>query len=125
MSAETDQGRTLSRVDEIGCLIISAKYGLITAQDCVEYYDQRMTPSRAVELREQIQSGLSRFLSGDLQQVFINLGKDYMLTLEGFHWGGHRTLEASGGIGQKTSQMRHWILQIGFQDRMNGLVEVI
>ena len=111
--------------DEIGCLIISAKYGLITAQDYVEYYDQRMTPSRAVELRDQVQSGLKRFLSSDLQQVFINLGKDYMLALEGFHWGGYSTMEASGGIGQKTSQMRHWILQIGFQDRMNGLVEVI
>lgn len=109
-------------VDEIGCLIISAKYGLITTQDDVEYYDQKMTPSRAKELREQIQSKLSCFLNSDLQDVFINLGKDYMPALEGFHWGGHRTLAASGRIGQKISQMRYWIMQIGYEERMNRLV---
>lgn len=107
--------------DDIGCLIISAKYGLITSLASIENYDQRMTPARAVELREQVQSQLTLFLTSDLQQVFINLGKDYMLTLEGFHWGLHATMEASGGIGQKTSQMRHWILEVGFQDRMNRL----
>ena len=111
-------------VDEIGCLIVSAKYGLITAQACIENYDQRMTPNRAVELREQIQSQLSRYLTRRIEQVFINLGKDYMLALEGFNWGLHSTLEASGGIGTRTSQMKHWILQVGFEDRIKGLVEL-
>lgn len=111
-------------IDDIGCLIISAKYGLITSQASIENYDQRMTPKRAEELREEVQLQLSRFLTKWTQQVFINLGKDYMQVLEGFHWGLTSTMEASGGIGQKTSQMRQWILNIEFQDRMRGSVEV-
>ena len=112
-------------VDEIGCLIISAKYGLITAQACIEDYDQKMTPGRAAELRDDVQSGLSRYVSKRIEQVFINLGKDYMLALDGFDWGVCPTLEASGGIGMRTSQMKHWILQVRFQERMRGLVELV
>ena len=112
-------------VDAIGCLIISAKYGLITAQACIEDYDQKMTPVRAAELQEDVQSGLSRYLSKRIEQVFINLGKDYMLALEGFHWGVCSTLEASGGIGMRTSQMKHWVLEVGFQERMGELVELV
>lgn len=112
-------------VDEIGCLIISAKYGLITTQACIEDYDQKMTADRAAELRDAVQSSLSRFLSKRIEQVFINLGKDYMLALDGFHWGTYPTMEASGGIGMRTSQMKHWILRVGFQDRMGGLVELM
>ena len=112
-------------VDEIGCLIISAKYGLITAQACIEFYDQKMTAARAVELRYEVQQSLSRYLSNRIEQVFINLGKDYMDTLEGFNWGVYPTLEASGGIGMRTSQMKYWILQVGFEDRMKGLVELV
>ena len=111
--------------DDIGCLIISAKYGLITAQACIENYDQCMTPERAKELREQIQSQMSRYLTQRIEQVFINLGKDDMLTLEGFHWGLHATVEASGTIELKTSQMKEWILQIAFQERLGGLINLM
>ena len=48
-----------------------------------------------------------------------------MLALDGFHWGAYPTLEASGGIGMRTSQMKHWILQVRFQERTRGLVELV
>ena len=99
--------------------IISAKYGLIPCQHGIVDYDQRMTLERAVELAPEVQENLHRQMlayagiTGELisayDQVFINLGKVYMRTLEGFHWGLVSTLEASGGIGQRVSQTKTWL----------------
>ena len=99
-------------------VIISAKYGLLRCQQLIENYDQRMTMERAEKLRPEVQARLKALIQdkrecpfslGAYDQVFINLGKTYMQTLEGFHWGLLSTLEASGGIGQKTSQMKAWL----------------
>lgn len=99
-------------------VIISAKYGLLRCQQLIESYDQRMTAERADELRPKVQAELKALIQdkrecpfslGAYDQVLINLGKTYMQTLEGFQWGLLSTLEASGGIGQKTSQMKAWL----------------
>ena len=96
-------------------LIISAKYGLLPCQQPADNYNQLMTLKRADKLRPEIQNRLKSFIQtkrGGYDQVFINLGKTYMQTLDGFHWGLLSTLEASGGIGQKTSQMKAWLERI-------------
>ena len=99
------EGRIPKKLD---VLIISAKYGLLACQQPADNYDQLMTHKRANELRPGVQGRLKSFLvaSKGYNQVFINLGKTYMQTLDGFHWG---LLSISGGIGQKTSQMKAWI----------------
>ena len=107
-----DEGRIPEKLD---VLIISAKYGLLPCQQPADTYNQKMTLKRADELRPEIQSRLKSFIQtkrGGYDQVFINLGKVYMQTLEGFHWGLVSTMEASGGIGQKTSQMKAWLERI-------------
>jgi len=102
-------------------VIISAKYGLLRCQQLIENYDHPMTVKRAGELRSKVQARLNALIQdsrecpfslGAYDQVFINLGKTYMQILEGFHWGPLSTLEASGGIGQKTSQMKAWLERI-------------
>ena len=99
--------------DNVAVLIISARYGLIPLGMPIETYDEKMTAQRADELRQEIQKRLKVFMAyKPYDQVFINLGKVYMQTLEGFHWGLVSTLEASGGIGQKTSQMKAWLERI-------------
>lgn len=101
--------RNLENVD---VLIISAKYGLLTAHQPIYDYDQHMTLHRSDELRPDIQDRLKHVISskeGGYDEVFVNLGKTYMKTLEGFDWGEVSILEASGGIGQKTSQMKAWL----------------
>ena len=95
-------------------LIISARYGLIQLREPILNYDQRMTAERADELRPHIQERLKKIMEcQQYDQVFINLGKVYMRTLEGFHWGLVSTLEASGGIGLKTQQMKAWLERLG------------
>ena len=111
--------RTLRKSRDYGCtpnihiLIISAKHGRIGCQKPIETYDQCMTPARAAELHRPIQSRLKACLAAvHYDEVFINLGKTYMKTLEGFHWELLLILEASGGIGQKTAQMKAWLQRI-------------
>ena len=76
---------------------------------------RKMTLKRTDKLRPEIQNRLKSFIQtkrGGYDQVFINLGKVYRQTLDNFHWGLLSTLEATGGIGQKTSQMKAWLERI-------------
>ena len=99
-------------------LILSAKYGLIFPETEIHDYDLKMTAKRAEVMRSGVHQDLSQCLYfyqiayGGMDQVFINLGKAYMLTLGGFGWGRLHTIEATGGIGQKNSQMKAWLEQI-------------
>ena len=99
-------------------LILSAKYGLIFPETEIHDYDLKMTAERAEIIRSDVHQNLSQCLYfyqiayGGMDQVFINLGKTYRRTLDGFHWGLLPTLEATGGIGQKTSQMKAWLERI-------------
>lgn len=105
------EGYTFENLD---ILIISAKDGLFTSEQPIVNYDQRMTAERADTLRPWIQRGIKAFMDAkQYDQVFINLGKTYMRTLEGFHWGTISTMEASGGIGLKTQQMKTWLERLG------------
>ena len=106
-------GREGRDPENLTILIISAKYGLIHSAYHIETYDQKMTPQRASELQSKVQGKLKPYLKAHgFSQVFINLGKTYMRTLDGFHWGLVSTMEASGGIGQRTSQMKAWLERI-------------
>ena len=104
------EGRIPKNLD---VLIISAKYGLIGCQKSIDAYDERMTSVQAAKHRHVSKYRLKVLLEiRHYNQVFINLGKTYRQTLDGFHWGLLSTLEASGGIGQKTSQMKAWLERI-------------
>ena len=108
-------GREGRDPENLSILIISAQYGLITSHVEIEAYDQKMTPHRADELRPSIQGSLKPYLKAhNFDEVFINLGKAYRRTLDGFDWGTTPTIEVStGGIGLKTSQMKAWLERLG------------
>ena len=96
-------------------LIISARYGLLFSSDPVTDYDLKMTKARASQpdFRRHVTTCLKNYQEvGKYQQVFVNLGRVYMKVIENFHWGLISYLEASGGIGQRTAQMKAWIERI-------------
>ena len=99
-------------------LILSAKYGLIFPETEIPDYDLKITPERAEVLKSSVQEGLGRCLPfyeiayGGMDQVFLNLGKTYRQLLEGFDWRLLSVLEASGGIGLKTQQMKAWLARL-------------
>lgn len=100
-------------------LILSAKYNLIFPGTHIANYDLKMTLERAADMEIDVQCDLIRCLVfydrayGGTDQVFINLGKTYMRALDGFNWGTISTMEASGGIGLKTQQMKAWLERLG------------
>ena len=100
---------------DLRILILSAKYGLIFPETDIDNYDLKMTLPRASRMAVDVQCSLIRCLEfydlayDGTDEVFINLGKTYRRTLEGFGWGLISTMEASGGIGLKTQQMKTWL----------------
>lgn len=99
--------------DSLDLLIVSAKYGLLRPDTLIEAYDQRMTRERAKQLQAQISAGLDDYLLGAYyDQVFVNLGKVYEITLQAsseFRMLNHRVVHAHGGIGEKMSHMKKWL----------------
>ena len=101
--------------ENLDILILSAKYGLIEASTPIENYDLKMTRQRAMELQGQVSQNLDDYLSKKrYNEIFVNLGKFYLIAttpskkiteLEG------KIVYATGGIGQKMSQMKKWLSQ--------------
>ena len=96
-------------------LILSAKYGLISSNESISYYDQMMTAERAEELASEIIMKLEKSLRyGSYDEIFINLGKTYMLALDD----GKNMLDeynvywASGQIGERSHQLKTWLQMI-------------
>ena len=101
-------------IENLDIAIISAKYGLLNPADTIEYYDMKMTKQRALDLRQELLYKLKNLLvTKDYSEIFVNLGKNYLLAIDGFeeHLSNDQILiYAKGGIGQKASQMKKWIL---------------
>jgi len=93
--------------NNIHILIISAKYGLLGAYDLIEKYDQKMTVERAEKIKKDMNIKLNKFLINK-KEVFISVGKNYRLSLEGFKFE-IPIAYATGKIGEKLSQIKEWI----------------
>ena len=101
---------------DLDIVIISAKYGFLRADTPIEYYDQPMTKERALELRPDILNDLKGYLKGrNYAEIFINLGKTYLLAIEGFEsFVPKQTgiIYAEGKIGERMAKMKAWLLNI-------------
>jgi len=63
---------------DIELRILSAEHGILRADDEINNYDRRMTPSRARELREYVTEDLRHcILNGDYETVIMNMGSVY------------------------------------------------
>jgi len=98
--------------DNLDVLIISAKYGLLKDSDGIEYYEQKMTRERAIELQDSASEKLCAILRDkEYREIFVNLGKSYLPVLgNGEALSDTKVIYASGGIGRKMAQMREWIV---------------
>jgi hypothetical protein len=96
-------------------LVISAKYGLLELDTAIEDYDLHMTLEQAMRLKPLIVPILAERVSSiTYAEVFLNVGKTYRVSLEGWNVGLSRdtvVVYASGGIGRRASQMRNWLIE--------------
>ena len=107
--------------ENLDVLILSAKYGLLRSDTPIEDYDQRMTRGQALALQPVVSADLDAHLTQvKYCEVFINLGQTYLLALAESKKIADlrdRVAYASGGIGEKMSQMKQWLYCIAQGDR--------
>ncbi len=93
--------------------IISAKYGLLRPNENIEDYDLKMNQEIAKSIKNKVIQKLRRQISNKkYENIFINLGSDYKLSIDGFDRNipkNTKLLYADGKIGEKLSRMKKWL----------------
>jgi len=90
--------------------ILSAKYGLIDADEEIEVYDRRMTDERADELRPAVTDALqSRITANDYDRIVVNAGKTYQQAIDDDAVDLPIRYISGSGIGVKGSQLKQFI----------------
>lgn len=96
---------------DVQLAILSARFGLLNTDTRIPDYDQPMTPKQCEAKKPRVQENLGIWL-GDRRydQIFVNLGKDYLPLVEGMPGLATATF-ASGQIGERAYQLKEWLRQ--------------
>ncbi len=93
--------------------ILSAKFGLISHQELIPYYDQKMTKKRAEELHPKVILQIEKIINhNSYQRLLICASKNYLSVLEGYDkfLKPDLSLEiATGAIGKKLVCLYTWL----------------
>ena len=93
--------------------ILSAEFGLISADKPIPHYDRRMTPQRIEKLQQPTLGELKQILNGkQYQEFFISMGKDYLRVLDGYKSLTSINLNVTvsqGSMGYKLAELRNWL----------------
>jgi hypothetical protein len=98
----------------VNVLIMSAKYGIIRPYEVISTYDEILTPAilhqRGAFWAEQLRTVTE---ACQVPAVFVNLGRAYLRALPNLAntFRGAHIQWARGGIGQRCSQTRRWVLK--------------
>jgi hypothetical protein len=87
--------------------IVSGKYGLISSEDVIEYYDRSI--DEEVVRRTEARRKLEALIFKGHEKIFVNMGKNYTRHFKDLLEG---AMVAEGRIGQKNAQMKKWILSL-------------
>lgn len=112
--------------------ILSARFGLISTNQLIPTYDQKMTSARAVELLPQACSHLaSILLRTSYDQIFLGLSKTYLKAIAGYENlvpVTTKVLILEGSMGRRQADLCDWMYNEdrdkpkppSFQEQMNN-----
>lgn len=106
------EGRFPTNLD---VLILSAKYGLITASTCILDYDQRMNRERAAALKPEVTQELQNIAEQNVyNEIYVELGQNYLYAIEALsNIFDHSTIVyAQGRIGERLAKLKQWLVDI-------------
>lgn len=104
--------RTTGLPDGLTIRIISAKYGLLMPTDSIPNYDLLMTEIRAIELKDDVMSGVRQVIDAvQPVEIFCCLGKHYRATLPDIG-----AKFSHGGIGTQMGQTKRWLEKLHKED---------
>lgn len=92
--------------------ILSAEYGLFSADQPIPTYNRRMTPKRARQLRPSALEELSKALNKGYHELLICAGQTYRQALEGYDRVIPSTIAihtTTGPLGRQLSQLHDWL----------------
>ncbi len=94
--------------------ILSAEYGLISSEQPIAYYEQRMTAQRAEALRPLVLADFFTILDlhTGYQELFFCMGRDYLRALAGWEIRRSQNMSviyANGSIGGRQAQLYDWL----------------
>lgn len=101
--------RELAEVHQPRIAILSAEFGLIAADTPIPWYERQMDKARAAALAPLVQRELGAILTAGPTDVFIHLGRDYLVALGAVPRGSWRVFDAQGSIGERLGQLRRWL----------------
>ena len=100
-------------VQSLTVYILSAEFGLFSANQPISNYDRRMTPKRASDLRPQTLTSFESILKdAQYEKLFISVGKDYLQALAGYELltpAGLKATLSKGTQGRKLAALRDWL----------------
>jgi hypothetical protein len=107
--------------DSLAVLILSAKFGLIEAEQKIPWYDERLSPASAVGLRQQVGGTAARVLqSRRWRAVGICAGREYRSALveaAELMPPGTQVHVLAGGRGKRLTALRDWLWQAAAEGR--------
>jgi len=102
--------------------VLSAEFGLISADQPIEAYDRAMTLSRATELRPRVAAQLSALVFAKVYtNVFVNLGATYSASIPDYPAQRIPVTFATGSAGRRLSLLRQWLY--GERDARRPIVQ--
>lgn len=101
------------RPDNLTIKILSAKYGLIDENEPIKNYNIRFNKTTAKERNTETINRL-KSLDPIPDEIFINLGKTYLLATSGINniFSDTKISYAKGGIGVKMREMKNWLISL-------------
>lgn len=112
-----------AKFENIEILILSAKYGLINSSTLIADYEQKINRQRAKELNCQVLQTLKKYADiDDYLEVYIDLGLNYSLAIEGVKEFFLRSqiIFAQGRIGERLKQLKLWLEEKSTETRSNN-----
>lgn len=102
--------RTGEFAEDIDISILSAKHGLISPDEPIMEYDQRMSKERAEELADEVTEELRELvIDGRYERVVINAGRTYRHTLDPEKIPADVSYISGDGIGTKGHALKKFI----------------
>ena len=104
-----------SELKDVDVYVLSAKHGLIAADEPIEDYDRRMTPARAIELRPKVSDRLREILSQCFDEVFVSLSHLYLQAIDGFEASvpnGTEVIISQASMGKRLTALKSWLYQL-------------
>ena len=92
--------------------ILSAAKGLIPSNCLIEFYDRKMSASRAVELQPKVLNEFARIIQNDYASLCLAMGRTYLTALKGWQDlvpANVKWTVAEGPMGKMQTQLKNWL----------------